>query len=157
MRLYGDRWIQVRIPLEDLKGENERMAFLELSGEVVGTFYIDDVKLVAAKLPEPTAVETSQEADLPSYYALSQNYPNPFNPQTAISYAVAQPGTVQLHIYAITGQHIRTLMDGEHAAGPHSVTWDGRDADGQDVASGVYVCRMEAGAFSAVRKLVLVR
>ena len=64
---------------------------------------------------------------------------------------------IHLAVYALTGQHIRTLVDGERSAGSYSVTWDGTDDAGRDVASGVYLCRMTAGAYSAVRKLLLVR
>jgi len=74
-----------------------------------------------------------------------------------IEYALPNAGAVRLVIYALTGQHVRTLADGECPAGTYSATWDGRDDAGRSVASGVYLCRMEAGNFSAVRKLVLVR
>jgi len=155
--LSGDRWIEVRIPLEDLCGENERMPFLTLSGTVTGTFYLDDLRLEALKLPEPTAVEASEGMALPSGYALSQNYPNPFNPETTIRYDIAKTGTVRLFIYALTGQLVRTLVDGGRPVGGYSVTWDGTDDAGRDVGSGVYLCRMEIGGYSAVRKLVLAR
>ena len=94
---------------------------------------------------------------LPSVTQLMANYPNPFNPETTIAYNVAKTGTVRLSVYALTGQHIRTLMDGERPAGSYSVVWNGTDDAGRGVASGVYLCRMEAGEYSAVRKLVLVR
>ena len=69
----------------------------------------------------PTAVEESEGMALPSGYALSQNYPNPFNPETTISYDVEKTGAVQLSVYALTGQFVRTLMDGGRAAGRYSV------------------------------------
>ena len=156
MDLSGDRWIEVRIPLEDLCGENERMPFLTLGGTVTGTFYVDDMKLELAEA-EPTAVEGSDDVALPSGYALSQNYPNPFNPETTLRYDMAEGGTVRLSIYALTGQLVRTLVDGGHPAGSYSVIWDGTDDAGRDVASGVYLCQMEARAYRAVRKLALVR
>ena len=70
---------------------------------------------------------------------------------------MAKTGTIRLSIYALTGQHIRTLMDGERAAGSYSVTWDGRDEAGRNVASGVYLCRMVAGGYSVVRKMILMK
>jgi len=88
---------------------------------------------------------------------LSQNHPNPFNPETTIRYDLAEAGAVRLSLYNVSGQLIRTLVDGERAAGSYSVTWDGRNDAGRDVASGIYLSRMEVGGFSAVRKLVLVR
>ena len=96
-------------------------------------------------------------ADPPSAYRLFQNHPNPFNPETNISYDVAQAGTVHLTIYSLTGQHIRTLIHGEHPAGRYTATWDSRDDIGREVASGVYICRMQAGDHHAARKMLLVR
>ena len=97
------------------------------------------------------------EPETPKAYRLRPNYPNPFNPETTIRYDVAESGVVRLSVHALTGQHIRTLVDGERAAGSYSVVWDGRDDSGKVVASGVYLYRMVAGEFTAVRKLVLIR
>ena len=104
-----------------------------------------------------TSVESVLPSGVPEGYLLAQNYPNPFNPETTISYDIAKTGTVRVSVYALTGQLVRTLVDGERPAGSYSVTWDGKDDAGRDVASGVYLCRMVAGEYSAVRKLMLVR
>ena len=93
----------------------------------------------------------------PKRFALHPNHPNPFNPHTTITYDVARTGTVRLCIYSLAGQYIRTLVDGERTAGSHSLTWDGTDDAGQDVASGVYLCRMETGTYTRVRKMLLIR
>ena len=74
-----------------------------------------------------------------------------------IRYDLPKAGAIRLSLYNLTGQLVRTLVDGERPVGSYSVTWDGRDAVGSDVASGVYLCRMVAGDYRAVRKLVLVR
>ena len=97
------------------------------------------------------------QSEIPTVYRLSQNYPNPFNPETTVSYDIAKTGTVRLSIYALTGQHIRTLVNGERFAGSYSAIWDGRDDAGRDVASGVYLCRMAAGEYSMVRKMLVAR
>jgi len=98
------------------------------------------------------------ENGIPAAYRLHQNYPNPFNAETTIPYDVAKAGTVRLVLYTSTGQVVRILVDGEpRFAGNYSATWDGRDETDRDVASGVYLCRMEAGDYRAVRKLALVR
>ena len=155
----SDTWMLVSLPISELSLVKGRLRSFRIHGTVKETFYIDDMKLVAEEppTPEPTAVEVSEGMALPSGYALSQNYPNPFNPETTIRYDVAKTGTVRLSMYALTGQLVRTLMDGGRAAGSYSVTWDGTDDAGRDVASGVYLCRMEGGEYRAVRKLVLVR
>ena len=105
----------------------------------------------------PTGVEETRSTEVPSTFSLSQNHPNPFNPETTLQYNLAETGTVRLSIYALTGQYIRTLVNEERPAGSHSVVWDGTDDTGRYAATGVYVCRMEAGDYRAVRKLVLVR
>jgi flagellar hook assembly protein FlgD len=63
---------------------------------------------------------------------------------------------VSLIVLNSVGQHVRTLVQGSHAAGTHSATWDGRADDGRAVAAGVYLCRLEAGAQAATRKVVKV-
>ena len=125
----------------------------------IETFRVDQPgrSWMLASKGEPLAVDMSIEAAVPSSYSLSQNYPNPFNPQTTIRYHLPSVGPVRLLLYNLTGQVVRTLADGEHPAGPHFIVWDGTDDTGRDVASGVYLCRMETEKHRAVRKLVLVR
>jgi len=94
---------------------------------------------------------------IPSAYALTQNYPNPFNPQTQIAYSLPEAGRVRLIIYNLLGQTVRTLVDETQAAGRHSVRWDGRDDEGRRLASGVYLYRLKANGFSAVRRMVMVK
>jgi len=93
---------------------------------------------------------------VPAMYAL-RVYPNPFNPETTIRYDVPNAGRVRLSIYALNGQHVRTLADAEYPAASYSVTWDGTDDNAREAASGVYVCKMIAGENSAVRKMLLLR
>ena len=102
-------------------------------------------------------MEALQGWAVPFGYALSQNYPNPFNPETTIRYDLPEAEMVRLFLYNLTGQRVRTLVDGERPAGTYSATWDGTDDTGRDVASGVYLCRMETEEYRAVRKLVLIR
>jgi hypothetical protein len=87
--------------------------------------------------------------------ALGENYPNPFNPETTITYDLAQREAVTLTVYNLAGQQVRQLVDMEQAAGSHKVTWDGHDASGQKLASGVYLCTLHAGGFAATRKVML--
>ena len=93
----------------------------------------------------------------PTAFALHQNVPNPFNPSTTISFSLTETGHATLGIYSINGQLVRRLVHGNMAAGTHEVVWDGRDAVGRDVASGVYVYRLHTATNTAVRKLTLVR
>ena len=78
----------------------------------------------------------------PTRPVLYANYPNPFNPTTTLSYWVPQAGWVQLAVFNVLGQPVRTLVQGEQPAGVHRVVWDGRDGTGQGVAAGVYISRL---------------
>lgn len=102
-----------------------------------------------------TVSDTNSAA--PPRFALRQNYPNPFNPQTTIEYAISGSARVRVSIYDVGGRRILTLVDEEQRAGAHVARWDGRDEQGQPVASGVYFCQLVAGQQSASMKLVLLR
>ena len=97
---------------------------------------------------------------IPKQTVLLANYPNPFNPETWIPYHLAKDADVTLHIYAMNGQLVRTLTLGHQAAGMYqnrsrAAYWDGRNAFGEPVASGVYFYTLTAGDFSATRKMLI--
>ncbi|MCI0691928.1 T9SS type A sorting domain-containing protein [candidate division KSB1 bacterium] len=85
-------------------------------------------------------------------FYLEQNYPNPFNPSTSIAFALAKAGNVKLEIYNALGQKVATLINGRMSAGQHKATWDARN-----VPSGIYFYKLEAGAFSQTKKMVLMK
>ena len=99
------------------------------------------------------------KASLPKAFALSQNAPNPFNPATTISYSVPEgaAATVDMKVYDIRGQLVRTLVNESKEAGSYTVFWDGTDESGRKVSSGVYFYRMRAGKFVQTRKMVLLK
>jgi hypothetical protein len=89
---------------------------------------------------------------------LGQNYPNPFNPRTTIRFTVTPPGAPStLRVYDVAGRLVTTLVAGEHVSGERAVEWNGRDRFGNDVASGVYFYRLDAGSVTETRKMVVVR
>jgi photosystem II stability/assembly factor-like uncharacterized protein len=90
-------------------------------------------------------------------FSLSQNYPNPFNPSTSIEVTMAEGGRAALEIYDARGTLVRTLLDGRLLAGTNTVKWDGCNAAGTKVASGMYFYRFTAGTSSVSRKMVLLR
>jgi hypothetical protein len=104
----------------------------------------------------PSATEMAPETPSAAN-ALNQNFPNPFNPATTIPFSVAQAGDVKLVVYNTLGQEVRTLVNNYKLAGEYSVKWDGRDNVGREVASGIYVYRMEAGGFSATHRMVFMK
>jgi len=90
-------------------------------------------------------------------FALYPNYPNPFNPETRIRFQLPQKSGVELVVYDILGQRVKTLVTEIMDAGLHQVTWDGLNYDGNEVASGMYIYRIKAGGYFANQKMLLVR
>jgi hypothetical protein len=91
-------------------------------------------------------------SDIPAYFSLSKNYPNPFNPSTTIEFSVPQTGFVSLKIFNALGKVVSTLVDEELQPGSYWTKWD---ASG--LAGGVYFYRLEAGVFSEMKKLIVMR
>ncbi|MFZ1946927.1 MAG: FlgD immunoglobulin-like domain containing protein, partial [bacterium] len=126
---YNGRVELVRVILEDIFG-------LPSSGGV-------------ARVPEPKTPGW--------HWALFQNTPNPWAGSTEISFEVASSARVAMRVYNVTGQVVRTLVDEPRDPGRHAVSWDGRDAAGQRVASGVYFYKLAAGPYTATRKTIVVK
>jgi len=97
------------------------------------------------------------EAHVPRSVFLEANRPNPFNPMTTIGFAIPRPAQVTITVHDVCGRQVAVVARGEFQAGEFSKTWDGRDLDGREVASGIYFLRMEAGDFQATRKMALLR
>lgn len=107
-----------------------------------------------------TGISNSEE--IPNGYSLQQNYPNPFNPDTKIPYQIAQSGKTLLEIFNMLGRRVRTLFDDNQSAGSHVVFWDGRDQNGQQLASGVYFYRLTVQVdgqkkYRMVRRMALLK
>ena len=90
-------------------------------------------------------------------FRLSQNYPNPFNPTTAISYQLSNISSVNLSIYNILGQLVKTLVAEKQSAGSYTVSWDGTNASGKTVAGGAYIYRLQVGKTTLSRKMMFTK
>ena len=90
-------------------------------------------------------------------FALYANYPNPFNAETQMTYALPVAGAVELAIYNVRGQRVRTLVQGVQAAGRSQIVWDGRNDTGAALASGVYLSRLASTQGVRVRRLLLIK
>jgi len=112
----------------------------------VDGFHINDVISGTEEFPR-----------VPAEFALRQNFPNPFNPSTTIPFDIRERTEATLRIYNIRGQLVRTLVDRVLEARSYTQPWDGRDDGGVSVSSGVYFCKLVAGDFEDVRKLVLTK
>ncbi|PKL83736.1 MAG: hypothetical protein CVV24_03570 [Ignavibacteriae bacterium HGW-Ignavibacteriae-3] len=105
-----------------------------------------------AKAMHSKPVSVAGTNDIPSAFGLSQNYPNPFNPTTTIKFALPKSSAVTLKVYSITGELINTIINANMNAGTHEVKFDG-----SNLATGVYVYRLEASEFAYARKMLLVK
>ena len=105
----------------------------------------------------PTAVVETESDALPEESALAQNYPNPFNAETAISYRLRVAEHVDLAIFDLAGQRVRTLFSGRREAGAYALRWDGRNESGTAVASGVYLYRLDTPSIQESRRLTLLK
>ena len=102
-------------------------------------------------LSEFTGV-SNQVNNLPQEFALSQNYPNPFNPATTINYSLAKEGKVKLTVYNAIGSKVATIVNEYKPAGNYSVQFNG-----SNLASGIYLYRLESGNYSAAKKFILLK
>lgn len=96
-------------------------------------------------------------ADLPKSYLLEHNYPNPFNPKTTIRFHLPNSSFVTFKIYNVNGTLVKTLVSESISAGVHSFVWNGTNESGQQVSSGMYIYRLQAGKFSAVKKMLFIK
>ena len=117
---------------------------------------VDDVKNGTLQLEDLIAYEIPAETEL------LRNYPNPFNPETWIPYHLSEDADVKLTIYDVNGEMVRTIDVGHQTAAKYdtrakAIYWDGRNRFGEQVASGVYFYHLDAGDFSATRKMVILK
>ncbi len=94
---------------------------------------------------------------LPLTFEVSTNYPNPFNPKTTIRYQMPEPGAVNIKIYNMLGQYIKTLVESYKPAGWHKTSWDGTDSHGMQVVSGIYLTFAELCDYQKVIKITLLK
>ena len=130
------------------------VVFAAWDAGLLGTLRLERVSLNEGRIPVSIQGVASET---PTVYRLSQNYPNPFNSQTAIHYGLPIQSHVNISVYNMIGQKVAILLDKGIEVGTYSLIWDGKDDNGEDLASGVYLYRIEADGFVQTRKLVLMR
>ena len=102
-------------------------------------------------------VLTTVSTEVPETFTLGQNYPNPFNPTTTITFQLAEASDVRLTVYDVMGRAVSTLVQEPMEAGTYTVEWEGADAAGRPLPSGLYLYRIEAGTFNATRSMTLLK
>lgn len=94
---------------------------------------------------------------IPTEFGLSQNYPNPFNPETSFEYQLPEATDVSLRVYSLLGKVVKEWVHKNQSEGYYAVKWNGTDVSGRRVPSGIYLLHMQAGSFSEVRKMTIMR
>ena len=116
--------------------------------------WIDDISFKVSE--RPLALE-DEGIRVPLAFSLKQNYPNPFNPSTTIQYSIPKTEQVDLTIYTITGEKVKTLVSDKVEAGYHDVQWNGLNDHGISVASGVYIYRIKTKGFNKAMKMLFLK
>jgi hypothetical protein len=134
---------------------DERYLYVDGSVEPGNTYYYR----LESKLSDGEVRELHRNsASIPARdIFVSQNFPNPFNPNTSISLYLPERTKLQLEIFDVTGRFVKRIASGVYASGPHRVSWNGTDAKGNAVSSGVYIYRLTAGKRAISKKMILLR
>jgi PKD repeat protein len=148
----GNDWgaDDIVISLEPWTDNSDVQIKFEAYNDNGNCIFIDDVKILA------TPVNNETNIIEPTSYSL-KNYPNPFNPTTMISFSLDKKSNVNLSIYNVKGQKIKTLIDTKLNSGEHSVIWNGKNDHQQNVGSGVYFLKMRNGRFTRSKKMILLK
>jgi hypothetical protein len=154
----SDGWQIYNFDLSNYAGEfiNIRVRFASTNATDKGLF-IDHFVLYGTVLTTDVDEDSPFTTATPKKAALHQNYPNPFNPKTTINVDLPQKQHIDLKIYDVSGKLVKTLVSGEQDAGYHSIVWDGKDDTGKAVNSGVYIYRIDAENYRAIKRMILLK
>ena len=130
-------------PVEDLE---YRLKQIDTDG--VFEYFNETFKVNASV----TNVEEPSVDGLPTKFALNQNYPNPFNPSTSISYNIPESGLVELNVYDMLGNKIKTLVNEQKSAGNYEVRFDA-----SNLSSGMYIYRLITSGFTETKKMLFMK
>ena len=119
-------------------------------------YYPQQIMAILEKWLKKTSVVAPRD-NTPSKFSLHGNYPHPFNASTSVSFSLVETGAVELDIYNLGGQNIRSLHSGVLGSGRHEIKWDGTGADGLLAPSGVYFCRIKGPQGSRTIRILLLR
>ncbi|MDA0272307.1 MAG: HYR domain-containing protein [Proteobacteria bacterium] len=138
------------VNVDRISVQQSESVVISIQDQLVGK----DLAGAADLMPEVHGALSSSEA---TSFGLRQNFPNPFNPETMIGYSLSEASEVRLVIYNLLGQTVRVLVNESQSAGRYQMRWDGRDASGHQVTSGVYLYRLTAGSYEVVKKMILTK
>jgi len=136
------------------KTEEIRQTWQE--GTLAASAWVNSTRITYEFEAGGTAVQISDEP-APAGWELNQNYPNPFNPTTSIRYSLQRTSQVEVTVYNMLGQTVKVLESGVQAPGIYETTWDGKDTNGKEAASGMYLYRISTQDFTETRKMMLLK
>ena len=108
-------------------------------------------------LTEPTDVEFTDGENTFRVFSLGQNFPNPFNSKTLVEFELSKSAWIDLTVYNIQGQRVKTILNARRQAGTHVLEWDATDQYGKPIASGIYLYRLQAEDFSQTKRLLYLK
>ncbi len=146
-------------------GQTDTVGFLDWVAMPVGIFPVSCTTMLSGDMnpANDIAVDTVEVvpvvgvvegARLPRAFFVDKGQPNPFTGQTSIRYGLPRPSQVEMAVYSVAGERVRTLASGRHPAGYYRASWDGRDNHGRSLGAGIYYCRFVADQFSDTKKLI---
>jgi hypothetical protein len=153
-QLFGaTSWTSSVVDLTQYTGQIISLDFRGINGQgTKGDICLDDVLIF-----DGSDANEDETSELPDKTVLHANYPNPFNPETTISFSLREQSHVNLDIYNVKGQHLRSLRNDILDSGIHTIVWNGRDSHGDNVTSGIYFYRLQAGTYTKTRKMILMK
>lgn len=149
-RFDGTNWLKFTT-VEGLAGNK----VLSIAKDVDGSFWLGTNSGISHYTPSGTSVEKTEPK--PGMLNISAIYPNPFNMNTTISFNVPSDGYIELEVYNLAGQKVRTLISSWARSGSKHVVWDGYDNRGLCVSSGIYIARVNMGGYSSVKKMTVIK
>jgi len=149
----------VRVTPEALQLDGTHNIFIDSIYEPRGTYYYKYSILYKDGHTVLSSEMATVVVSVPVTFKLAQNFPNPFNPTTIIEYSLSSSdaGYVELRVFNVLGQYVKTLVDKIQGEGFYRVTWDGTDDKGKPVASGVYLYSLKTEKLSASKKMLLLK
>ena len=148
-----DESVTLEIPLFFLD-DYSYGSFIHGNGENIGGM----LKYAKVQVTYDLEAAGKKENEIPKFkITLYQNYPNPFNPNTTINFALQQSGKIELVVYNLKGQKVKTLAEDTFAKGEHQVIWNGIDVEGNAVSSGMYFYKLKSGSYSVAKKMLLMK
>jgi hypothetical protein len=144
-------WVEQSADLSEFNGKTVLIRFRLASdgAEERDGWYLDDIRIIHYNFAPLSVKDVAPVAGL---FELSQNYPNPFNPTTTIHFSIPQRSRTELSVFDAIGRKISTVVDRELASGSYTATFDARQ-----LSSGIYFYRLEAGSYTATKRMTVLK